>query len=236
MIKIRLRKKMPSAAVLLFSLLLVFSCQSGRVHTSTLRADIKGIEKILVFPFKDMAAVYGENVNVRSPLGGNIFMTGKVEQGATDFLTDRVVSLMKANTSYEIIPPGQACCIVSDLPLKNKAQTLSELELIVETGLAAGADAVLMGYLYRFEDRVGTRYSVDSPASVTFSVHLVKLLKADKSGRIVWMGHFEETQLPLFENLLKLGTFVKRGGKWLTAYEMAAAGLDEVLATLPKQP
>lgn len=248
--------KMTLKLLLLVLLLWLTGCRSGNLYTATvpdesenqsefasrpdtsISDELEGIRKILIFPFRDIPAVYGEHSNVRSPLDGNMFMTGKVEKDAVDFLTDQLLTLMRSKFRYEIVPP---CCMVSEQLIPHSPEgrldrDLSPFQVTVETGLVADVDAVLAGHLYRFENRVGKQYSVDSPASVTFDLHLIKLSKSEKTGRIVWTGRFQETQLPLFENFLKLGTFIKRGGKWLTAYEMAENALDDMLKTLPKKP
>lgn len=256
---IRLKRKILLAAVCAGLLVSLGACRSGNLYVATSPVEMSGqaeypadsetgepsgigaIEKILIFPFKDLAGIYGTHVNVRSPLDGNMFMTGKVEKDAADYMTERLEALMKANDAYEMIPSSQACCVVPD-PLnttkadgQDQAHVRSLFQLTVEAGLAADADAVLAGHLYRFEDRIGQKYSVDSPASVTFDLHLIKLSESDQNGRIVWTGRYEETQGPLSENFLKLGRFLKRGGKWLTAYDMAADALEDMLKTLPKK-
>ncbi|MBW1812882.1 MAG: hypothetical protein JRJ39_04170 [Deltaproteobacteria bacterium] len=122
-----------------------------------------------------------------------------------------------------------------DLISKNN-QSSSELELLMEAGRAANADAVIVGYLYRFQQRVGSRISADTPASVAFGIHLIDV----KTRRQLWEGHFDETQRPLSENLFNIGKFIKRKASWVTAEEMAAeemavSGLEELLETLPKK-
>jgi hypothetical protein len=72
---------------------------------------------------------------------------------------------------------------------------------------------------------------VDRPASVGFDVHLIRL----RDGKIVWTGKFDETQRPLSENLLKMGSFIRRKGSWLTAEELSSVGMDEMLKRFPKQ-
>ena len=51
---------------------------------------------------------------------------------------------------------------------------------------------------------------------------------------MVWLGKFDETQRPLSENLLKIGSFIRRKGSWLTALELASVGMDEMLGKLPE--
>ena len=65
---------------------------------------------------------------------------------------------------------------------------------------------------------------------MTFDLLLIRV--AD--GRILWSGRFEETQKSLSENLFNLGTFVRRGARWISAEEMAHSGLEQMLQTFPQ--
>jgi len=187
-----------------------------------------GVEKILIFPFKNMSAVYGENVNVRCPISGKVFMTGKVAEDADNMLTEQVFVLLKDRKDIELIPASQSRGVVSDLLSEDKKK-LSERNLLIETGRALKADLVLSGYIFRFRERVGGKYSVDLPASVAFDIHLIRV--AD--GHLLWSDHFDETQRPLSENLFQLGSFLQRKAKWITANEMAESGLKNILKTFP---
>ncbi|RZB32114.1 MAG: hypothetical protein SRB1_01733 [Desulfobacteraceae bacterium Eth-SRB1] len=203
---------------------LLFACKSGAPVPET--ADQPSTNgKLLILPFKDMSAIYGENVSLRCPLCGNVFVTGEVAEGADTLLTKRLVSLLSDRDYIELIPLSKGQGVWSKL----LSGGLSERSLIVETGSALGADAVLAGYVYRFRERIGTRYSVDSPASVAFDVHLVNVA----NGRIMWTGHLDETQQPLSDNLLQLGTFIKRRGTWITAEEITFSGLEKMLQKFP---
>ena len=214
--------------LLIMGIVFLSACKTHVVvnETSELPTDI---EKILILPFKDMSAVYGENVNVRCPLSSNVYMTGKVAIGSVDILTAHMFDLLKDSKDFKLIPSSQAEGVLPGLLSKNTTR-LPELQLLVETGRALDADAVIMGHIYRFKERVGNKYSVDSPASVTFDVHLIHV----DSGRMAWNGHFHETQRSLSEDLFQIGTFLRRKGKWITAKEMATSGLEDLLKTLPE--
>jgi TolB-like protein len=209
-------------------ILLLSACKSNVVIPEAPAAK-SSIEKLLILPFKDLSSLYGKNVNVRCPLCGNVFSTGDVEIFAVDVLTDRLISIIKGRKDFELIPPGQAQGAMSVLLSADKSE-LSERDILVKIGRALYADAVLVGHVYRFKDRVGTRYSVDSPASVAFDIHLIDVSK----GSMLWVGHFDETQRTLSENLFKIGTFLRRKGSWITAEEMAVSGLEDALQTFPK--
>jgi len=55
-----------------------------------------------------------------------------------------------------------------------------------------------------------------------------------KDGQLVWRGIFEETQQALSENILKIGAFIKRKARWITARELAAEGLENLISTFPE--
>ncbi len=205
---------------------LLFACKSS-VHVRETEALPLTNGKLLILPFKDMSAIYGENVSLRCPLCGNVFMTGEVTDDAEDILTQSLISLMESRKGVELIPSGQAQGVWSEM-LSRDEDRLSEREQIVETGRILGADLVMAGYVYRFRERIGTGYSVDSPASAAFDVHLVDVT----SGSILWTGRFDETQCSLFENLFKIGTFLKRKGAWITVDKMAVSALEDMLKTL----
>ena len=156
-------------------------------------------------------------------------MVGKIKKSIEHDLTEQLFSLLKDRESIQLIPPSQAEGVQTELLLNNHV-TLSEKDIIIETGRTLGADAVIYGLVYRYEDRVGTKYSVDSPASVAFDIHLIHV--AD--GSVLWSGHFDETQESLSENLLKLGTFIKRRASWISAHEMAMSGIEDIMKTFPK--
>jgi hypothetical protein len=92
-------------------------------------------------------------------------------------------------------------------------------------------DFVLIGFLFRFEERVGSSIGAEKPASVGFDVHLIRI----RDKKMVWQGKFDETQRPLSENLLKIGSFFRRKASWLTAEELSSVGMDEMLKRFPGQ-
>ena len=201
-----------------------FSACGGDNIVSTKPPNLSGIEKILILPFKDMASVFGENMNGRCPVCGKVFTTGEVAQGAADMLTEHLFLLLKDHKDFELIPSSQAQGVLSGL-LADSKKELQERDLQLEIGRALNADAVFVGYIYRFRERIGTKYSVDSPASVAFDIHL----RCVGDGRVLWSAHFDETQQPLSDNLFRLNLFIKRGAKWITAKEMAISGLEDMI-------
>jgi len=203
------------------------ACKAQRIVADVVPESFR-MKRILILPFKNMSALRGENVSIRCALCGNVFTTGKVDEGAGDFLTEHLTSLLSKNTALQLVPPSQAQGVLSALLFKEKKE-LPELDLLVAIGRNLDADAVLLGRVYRFKERKGAKYSIESPASVAFDIDLVSV--AEK--RLIWNGNFDETQRSLSENLLKLGTFLKRKGQWITAESLSASGLEKVHQTFP---
>lgn len=216
------------SVVLVCLVLLANACSQRRVEAETEKKISSG--KLLVLPFQNMAELYGTNVSIRCPVCGKVFITGEVSDKATDFLTDRLVLLLREEEVYKKIVVGGTPWGDADL-MSPEIKKLSERKLMLEAGKAANADEVMAAYLYRFRRRVGSKFSVDTPASVAFGLHLIDV----NTGRRLWDGHFDETQRSLSENLFKLGKFIQRKASWVTAEEMATTGMKEILKTLPEK-
>jgi TolB-like protein len=100
----------------------------------------------------------------------------------------------------------------------------------IELGRALNVDYVFAGFLYRFDERIGSSLGVDKPASVGYDLHLFRV----KDGKMVWSGRFDETQQSLTDNLFKVGAFLRRKAVWLKAEELASVGMEEILNDMPR--
>ncbi len=91
------------------------------------------------------------------------------------------------------------------------------------------ADTVLMGWIFRYQERIGSDWGARQPASVAFVVFLFD----GQDGNMVWRAKFDETQRPLSENILGLPAFLRRGGRWVDAKRLASDGVSVVLIKFP---
>jgi hypothetical protein len=151
------------------------------------------------------------------PVCKGIRRSGEIVPGSQNTLTDLLYKKMEANGTFQITAQKK----VDEVLL----HSLSPLQ----AGKKLEADFIFIGYVFRFEERIGSSLGVERPASVSFDLHLVRL----RNEKMVWLGKFDETQRPLSENLLKIGSFIRRKGSWLTAAELASVGMDEMLGKLP---
>jgi hypothetical protein len=207
---------------------LLFGCQTP-VHVSEAPSGPLNFDTILVLPFKDASMTAGESRNTRCPVCGRAFIIGEVTDEAANFLTDQLVSRLKRNTNYQIVYTGFATASLMALYSANET-TGAAKKALADRGRRHGADGVLVGFVYRYKERVGKGYGAESPASVAFDMHLIRV--ADE--RTIWSAHFDETQQSLGDNLFKLGSFISRGGRWVTAEEMAKSGLEKILEKFPE--
>ena len=219
------RKRLFCAVLLAVAIMLSAGC--GQKAAKPVEQPATGISTILVVAFQDMAAIYGQHAQVRSPISGNLFFTGPVLEESPGLLTVWMETALEEK-GFKVLS--------SALAEEAKAHALAdghtgmdELALALNMGRASEADAVVVGHVFRFAERVGNPYSVESPASVAFGIHLVRV--AD--GRVVWSARFDEAQKPLADNLLKIGDFMKHKGTWVTAAQLARTGLMQKLATFP---
>ena len=161
------------------------------------------------------------------PICRGAYRTGDIQPGAEQILTRLLYQKMEPSGTFRVVPSErveEVLCGKSKKELEEKI-----LALAPSLGKELGAEFLLLGYLFRFEERVGSSLGVEKPASVGFDLHLLRV----KDGRIIWTTKFDETQRPLSENILKIGSFFRRGASWLKAEELASVGMGEVLKALP---
>jgi len=208
----------------LLALLAVGCATDAGPKSFTLASEGVTIKTILILPFRDMASELGVDRNVRCPLCGQVALTGAVPSDAPRVLTEQLKARVE-RLPYSFMFSEDQPFLTTD-----SVKTSDMLERYVALGRQAGADAILVGHIFRHTERIGNRYSVQSPASVAFDLHLI----STKEQRIVWTGYFDETQQSLSENLLKANAFFKRGATWITADELAASGMDDLIERFPK--
>jgi hypothetical protein len=187
-----------------------------------------GIKSILVLPFDNLSKIYGEAGLIKCPLCDYYFEAGPVPPNAVDWLTEQLIGKLRQQTTAALITHDRS--FDHSKPASSTGM-LSERKLMAQAGRSVKTDAVLTGYIYRYEERVGTPYAASRPASVAFSLHLIR--SAD--GADIWFGYVDETQQTLSENLFNITAFWQRKGRWVSADEMAGDGLTKLLDKFPKQ-
>ena len=207
-----------------FVLLLLLLAASILSISSELRAEEK--PSLAILPFF-VERVEDPSRGAVCPVCRGIHRSGEVVPGSQNTLTRGIYGKMETVGTFIVLPLEKVEETFSRLDRK-RLET-SHVSTSIQMGKELKADFVMVGILFRFEERVGSSLGVEKPASVAFDLHLFRL----RDGVRVWDGKFDETQKPLFDNLLQTGSFIRRKAQWLTAAELAEVGMEEMLKKLP---
>ncbi len=220
----------PTLLLVIIYALLVTGCTGAGTQKRTPAPFPGEIQRLVVAGFRS-ALDRGTSPDVlRSPISGDAFMARLVPYDKVEQMSDRLFERVSESERYDLVSPSQARGVMTSL--MSTHPTMSEMEALKKTGTAFSADAVLVGYLYRWEERVGGDYAVKTPASVAFDLYLIR----PGDGVPIWKERFDITQKSLSENLLEMDTFIKGHGKWMTADQLAEVGLNHILANFSGKP
>lgn len=201
-------------------------CQSPSPAPRTVTVP-PGMQRFLMVSFLNVGQTVGPDQGVRSPLSGQVFVTGEVTGEADEFLTGLAMEKLRQRTPVKLITADQARDLQT-LPLAMTNPDISERALLMETGKRLNADGVFVGHVYRYRDRLGGKFAATEPASIAFDLFLMRV----SDGRVVWSAFYDETQKALTDDLFELGAFLKRDGQWITADQMARGAMDQLMETL----
>ena len=142
-------------------------------------------------------------------------------------LTDYVHEALQTRYSEKVVPLREAQEAYDKLPRDESKET--PLELALKLGKALEADVMALGTVWKYREGASGARASDRPAAVAFAVFLVDV----KTGKTLWNATFSETQKSLSENILEAGKFFKKGGRWLSASELARYGVRDVFKRFP---
>lgn len=112
--------------------------------------------------------------------------------------------------------------------LNNFTPGYNNLEISRRAAEKLGADTLFVTTVSRYIERQGSEIGVEQPASVS----LVFELYDTDTGKILWIYQYGETQQPLLYDVSKIKKFVERGGKWVTADQLASEGIRKAVDKL----
>jgi len=210
-------------------ILLITACAQDRWGGETSLHSIgdTSANKIAVVPFQKVVSRDASATHVRCPLSGAVLNTCDCALNAEKIVRKVFSERLQSYRRYVVIPEERVRGVYTRV--SSESFKASPEDILKKVGHELGADWVVVGYVYCYQDRKGFSYSVRRPASVTFCAHLLRV----DDGALVWRKIFDKTQTSLMENLLDFSSFVKGGGGWLTAEELTEQGVDKMLATFP---
>ena len=184
-------------------------------------------QQIAVMPF--IKGKNPENVEdtFSCPYSQFCFENDSIQDGSARVLTGMLQEILEKEFNGRTIPLGQAAEVFDILKIDDARDTPESV--LLKMGDILGADYMMGGNVWRYRDREGTAFSVQTPASVAFAVYLVDM----KTRKVIWSGSYDKTQQALTENLLNAKDFFKQGARWLTADELARFGMNKVFQDFP---
>ncbi len=137
-------------------------------------------------------------------------------------LDEFVTNELQTKTKRSFVPPlGMLSC----QNMAKKTVTNSPhaaLDYWVNVGKCANVEYLLVPQLLYWKERVGGPAGSDDPAGVMIDFFVIDVNEHSVAARY----RFEESQVSLSDNLLKIGDFFSRGAKWVTATELAQFGIN----------
>ena len=184
------------------------------------------IKRLAVIAFQPLLPEEGSTMVV-CPLCSVGYSSGKIEKGAEKTVQEGFIDKLRDFKEMQIIPLEKVTAVYNRVAAEALKKPL--LAVLKKVGAELHADAIVVGYVYRYTERVGYDFSAEHPASVAFEIHLLNV----KDGSTIWQGVFDKTQKSLMEDVFQAPSFFKGGGKWLTASQLAKQGIDEIFKTFP---
>ena len=183
--------------------------------------------RIAVISFQPLIPGEKQGNTVICPICGIGYSSGKILKGSEKVVEEVFVDKLHKLKEVELIPLDKVQSVYKRIASESLKGPL--LNILKKVGRELGADFLAVGYVYRYTEREGYNFSVEHPASVFFEIHLIKTI----DGSIIWRGFFDKTQKSLMEDVFQISSFVKGGGKWMTARQLTEQGMNKIFETFP---
>lgn len=206
--------------ILALALLLPFSSQCAETDGAV-------VKRIAVIAFQPLLPAEGSTMVV-CPVCSAGFSGGKIEKGAEKLVQEKFIDKLRDFNQLKLIPPEKVMVAYNRAAAESLNKPL--VDVLTKVGSELQADIIVVGYVYRYTERVGYDFSAERPASVAFEIRLLNV----KDGITIWRGVFDRTQKSLMEDIFQASSFFKGGAKWLTADQLAKLGMDKVFETFPR--
>ena len=222
--------------------LAVTGCSGAKVTTKvSLELPKYRVQRVAVLPFDTLATpqatqstaagfqvpqgAKGSNISISPrpthelPARSNVAVPPSAAEKVTQVFWNR----LRSRAGLDVLSPEESGRMVRELERTNADTALERIASKVAARLSV--DAVVIGRVLVYQERVGSRMGADPPSAVGFEVRLVA---AD--GALLWEGNYFERQQPVTADLA--GFFV-HGLGFVTADELVHYGADELAKAFP---
>ncbi len=198
----------------------------SRSQTLTGYADVN-IRNVALMPFFQGQPDMTGSGGIASPLDCTVeafcLVVNDLMPNAQAALTRQTQAAMAERFNERLIPLDRVLRVYGGMPINDQKDTPRALAR--RLGELLDTDHVMIGSVWQYREKTETE-----GASVGFALYLVEV----DSGRRVWRGRFDKTQVGLTEDISDIRDFFQRGFRWLSAEELARHGIERVLGTFPR--
>lgn len=205
-----------AALVLVLLLIPVISSYSAEKAGDKTKSPVR----MAIIPIQAVLPKAESGNTVICPLSGAVYFGGEIAKGGERAVEELLMEELKDLKEIEIIPREKVEGIYKRVSTESLKMPL--LEILKETGAELDADFMVVGYVFRYIERIGYDYSAEKTASVAFEINFVN----PKDGRIIWRGVFDKTQKSLMEDVFHASSL-----RWLTARELTKQGMSKAFKT-----
>ena len=119
-------------------------------------------------------------------------------------------------------------CADVTVPGRTSSSRGAALHYWTAVGKCMKVDYLIVPQIILMKERDGSDIGAVSPSSVIMETFLIDV----RENRLAGRSHFDETQAALSANLLDTDKFISRGGRWITALELAREGMNKAVVEL----
>jgi hypothetical protein len=194
--------------------ILLSSCSSlsGNDQSSQVQAPLQSLSCIVVLPA-------GTSVGKDETI--DFEEAQSLEKGAA-YATEIIRNELKGKPRVRIVRSNQVTSLIPEV-------SGGVIGTFTELGKKLNCDAVLLTTVRRYQQREGTEYAADSPASVNFSM----ALRRTDNGNVLWSTEYREKQQSFLSNIFSFTKAKDRGFKWVSVEQLMTQGIKERLAQCP---
>ena len=208
--------------LIILSLVMVLGACSKRPRsTADVPRNLSATYTITVAPFT-------QPVNASQLIMGRIPEDqGRIPEDMLTALDMRLRHVLTTQTNRQYKFIGQRSLPQNTTSFHSSEQPQA-LPLWVAYGKKQGAQLLLIPQVLDWHEREGSKAGVTQSAHVRVEFFLLRV----DTGSIMDRSVFEEKQAGLAENLLNMGSFLKRKGQWVTAEELTVDGMSKAVKDL----
>ena len=207
--------------VILSLVMVLDACSKRPRSTADVPRSLSAAYTITVAPFT-------QPINASQLIMGRIPKDqGRIPEDMLTALDMRLRHVLTTQTSRQYKFVGQRTLPANTTTFHSSEQPQA-LALWLAYGKKQGAQLLLVPQVLDWHEREGSKAGVTQSAHVRVEFFLLRVDTDSIMGRSI----FEEKQAGLTENLLNVGSFLKRKGQWVTAGELTEESMNKAIKDL----